>query len=309
MGKKIEKSNKMAPVEAGMYDMVWEAHTDHLKELMKIMMMSRDTAEVTLVCDDHKQIKAHKVILSASSSFFKSVLENTNHPNPFIYLRGIDSVEMDSLLQFIYLGQASVSKAKLDQFVKVAKDLKVKELTENEGMESRVQNYQNYLKQRQEKLQNPHFTSVMKPNQYVEQQRQEKIQNPHFETVMKPKQCVEQNVSTISCPKSGCEAQFYKKENLLSHFQSFHSATGYIIYHCDTCDKKFQKKDALDVHRKNVHGKTIAISKKMSESLKDIKQNAVKMESVVQETLYENTFYAMNSFNNAENALVILVIQ
>ena len=100
-------------------------------------------------------------------------------------------------------------------------------------------------------------------------------------------------------------SSIYKKENLLNHFQSFHSATGYIIYHCDTCDKKFQKKDALDVHRKNVHGKTIANSKKMSESLKDKKQNAVKLESVVQETLYENTFYAMNPFNNAENALVL----
>ena len=179
----------MTALATGMYDMVWEAHSDHLKELMKIMMMSRDSAEVTLVCDDEKQIKAHKVILSASSSFFKSVLENSSHPNPIIYLRGIDSVEMDSLLQFIYLGQASVCKSKLDQFVKVAKDLKVKELTENEELQSRVQNYQNYSKHKQKQ-----YMSVMKPNQHIEQT---KPQN-QFSSVMKPNQYIEQKLFSQS---------------------------------------------------------------------------------------------------------------
>ena len=192
---KKEKVIKMTALATGMYDMVWEAHSDHLKELMKIMMMSRDSAEVTLVCDDEKQIKAHKVILSASSSFFKSVLENSSHPNPIIYLRGIDSVEMDSLLQFIYLGQASVCKSKLDQFVKVAKDLKVKELTENDELQSRVQNYQNYSKHKQKQ-----YMSVMKPNQHIEQKKQhkqEKLPN-QFSSVMKPNQYIEQRLFSQS---------------------------------------------------------------------------------------------------------------
>ena len=42
--------------------------------------------DVTLACEDDKQIMAHKVILSANSEFFKNVLVKNIHQHPLIYL-------------------------------------------------------------------------------------------------------------------------------------------------------------------------------------------------------------------------------
>ena len=47
-----------------------------------------DFADVTLVTVDNKQIRAHKVILSSNSSFFKNPLLNNPHQNPPYLLKG-----------------------------------------------------------------------------------------------------------------------------------------------------------------------------------------------------------------------------
>ena len=36
--------------------------------------------DVTLVCEDGKQIKAHKVVLASTSPFFLDLLKRTKHP-------------------------------------------------------------------------------------------------------------------------------------------------------------------------------------------------------------------------------------
>ena len=54
------------------------------------MMLTGDFADVTLVTDDKKQIRAHLTILSACSAVFKNILQIDNsNVNPVIYLRGI----------------------------------------------------------------------------------------------------------------------------------------------------------------------------------------------------------------------------
>ena len=60
--------------------------SNSIKEFQK----SEELCDVTLSCGDGDQvIEAHSLILSASSSFFKRVLQKTPRPfyRPFIYLR------------------------------------------------------------------------------------------------------------------------------------------------------------------------------------------------------------------------------
>ena len=64
--------------------------------------------DVTLVCGD-QLIQAHSLMLSASSSLFKMILEKTPKPfYPFIYLKGIELEDLRSLLKFIYTGTVTV---------------------------------------------------------------------------------------------------------------------------------------------------------------------------------------------------------
>ena len=83
-------------------------------------------ADVTLACEDGQQIEAHKVILAASCSFFKSLLQRNKHPHPLIYLRGIKSKDLVAILDFLYSGEANVDKENLDSFLAIAEELELK---------------------------------------------------------------------------------------------------------------------------------------------------------------------------------------
>ena len=42
------------------YTLTWHTYSDHLKGMMKAMMTSEDFADVTLITDDKKTLKAHR---------------------------------------------------------------------------------------------------------------------------------------------------------------------------------------------------------------------------------------------------------
>ena len=106
------------------YTLTWHSYSDHLRKTLNNMMTSSEFADVTLVTDDKQQIKAHRNILSACSPVFKNILQlDSNIANPVIYLRGIQHSEMESILQFIYLGEARFYKERINEFIMVCKDL------------------------------------------------------------------------------------------------------------------------------------------------------------------------------------------
>ena len=109
--------------------LTWHSYSDHLKSMMKQMMINRDFSDVTLVTEDKKQIKANISILSACSPVFKDILKKEKDSSILMYLRGIQHSEMESIMQFIYLGEATFCKERLDEFLAVAKSLEIKELS------------------------------------------------------------------------------------------------------------------------------------------------------------------------------------
>ena len=84
--------------------------------------------DVTLVSDDYKQFPAHRVILSAGSQVLrKLLLINTNSQNPVLYLKGVKNDELRSVLQFLYLGECRVSDDRVNEFMKAAIELELKD--------------------------------------------------------------------------------------------------------------------------------------------------------------------------------------
>merc|ERR1739838_859447 len=110
------------------YSLTWHTYSDHLKSMMKELMMNEDFADVTLVTEDKKQIKANISILSACSPVFEDILRKEKNSNQIMYLRGIQFPEMESIMQFIYLGEATFYEKRMDEFLAVAKSLEIKQL-------------------------------------------------------------------------------------------------------------------------------------------------------------------------------------
>ena len=84
--------------------------------------------DVTLACEDGQQVEAHKVILVASSPFFQRLLGRNKHPHPLIYMRGIKSVDIVAIIDFLYCGEAAVYQENLDSFLTIAEELELKGL-------------------------------------------------------------------------------------------------------------------------------------------------------------------------------------
>jgi len=102
-----------------------------------------DFYDVTLVGDDQQQISAHKVVLSASSEYFKNVLKQNKHQHPLLCLEGVNFDEIDNLLNYVYHGEVNINQDDLDRFLSIAQRLKLEGLTtdKNTGSESNQQLY------------------------------------------------------------------------------------------------------------------------------------------------------------------------
>ena len=110
----------------------WNDFEPNISTAFRELREDKDFFDVTLVCDED-QIQAHKVILSACSPFFRSVLSRNRHEHPLLYMKEIKYIDIVSVLNFMYHGEVSVAQEDLNSFLAVAEDLKVKGLTQNDS--------------------------------------------------------------------------------------------------------------------------------------------------------------------------------
>ena len=110
------------------YNISWNTFKDHLQDSTKALFKSQRFTDVTLVSDDMIPIKAHKFILSGASSVMKRLLMMNQDAKPMLYLKGIKSEDLQAILEFIYLGEASILSERLENFMRSAEDLDIEEL-------------------------------------------------------------------------------------------------------------------------------------------------------------------------------------
>ena len=103
-------------------------YEDSTKTLFKNLLKDVEFTDVTLALNDEKQVKGHKAILGASSTFFRKIFHQNAVANLVLYLKGISTKDINSIMEFIYLGQTSVNKADLNTFLEVAEELKIEGL-------------------------------------------------------------------------------------------------------------------------------------------------------------------------------------
>ena len=64
----------------------WSDFENNISRAFSELKDDEDFFDVTLACDGN-QLQAHKVILSACSPFFRSILKRNMHPHPLLYLK------------------------------------------------------------------------------------------------------------------------------------------------------------------------------------------------------------------------------
>eukprot|EP00092_Neocalanus_flemingeri_P035650 GFUD01038814.1.p1 GENE.GFUD01038814.1~~GFUD01038814.1.p1 ORF type:complete len:353 (-),score=84.69 GFUD01038814.1:31-1089(-) len=108
----------------------WNEFESNISLAFRELREDKDFFDVTLACDDD-QLQAHKVILSACSPFFRTVLRRNKHEHPLLYLKSVKFADLVSVVNFMYHGEVNVAQEELNSFLAVAEDLKVKGLTQS----------------------------------------------------------------------------------------------------------------------------------------------------------------------------------
>ena len=113
----------------------WNDFQDNVKSAFGHLRDSTDFADVTLACEDGRQVKAHKVILASLSPFFQRILKRNNHSHPLIYMKGMKTDDLTAIVDFLYYGEANVFQEKLDSFLAIAEELQLKGLEGSKGQD------------------------------------------------------------------------------------------------------------------------------------------------------------------------------
>ena len=198
------------------YNLTWQTYSDHLKSMMKELMMNEEFADVTLVTEDKKHIKANINILSSCSPVFKDILKKEKKSDPIIYLRGIHFSEMESIMHYIYLGEATFYEERMNELFAVAKSLEIKVLYEEADAETVTKQTAN-----EENEASPTLADEM------EEQTQMAID--------KPKQEPEHSIVKFECDQ--CDFQTTQQGEITRHIISKHkqSSTNSVTYSNDQC--------------------------------------------------------------------------
>ena len=95
-------------------------------DFMAFMFSSDCFKDVTLVCDDHKKIKAHRNVLSFFSPFFLKLFAGEGEAvfnKTVIFLKEIKHQHMEMILRFLYLGEAEVDEKQTTELLSASKTL------------------------------------------------------------------------------------------------------------------------------------------------------------------------------------------
>ena len=123
-------------MNGGCVKLSWNTYETHLAATFKNLIDEKSFADVTLVSGDQIKLSAHKLVLSSCSPVLKQILLDNPHPQPLLYMRGINHQDMESLLKFMYLGEVSIFQDRIDDFLEVARELQVKGLLQDLDNES-----------------------------------------------------------------------------------------------------------------------------------------------------------------------------
>ena len=106
----------------------WNDFQSNISNSFAILRTETQLFDVTLVGQDQRKVPAHRLVLSACSDFFKSIFYSNTHSHPMLYLDGVNSDEINLMLDYIYKGEVKIMQDHLEKFLEVANKFKLEGL-------------------------------------------------------------------------------------------------------------------------------------------------------------------------------------
>ncbi|KAG8229833.1 hypothetical protein J437_LFUL008801 [Ladona fulva] len=121
----------------------WNSFQTNIVSSFENLWEEEGLVDVTLASDG-QCIRAHKVILSACSPFFRRVFQSNPCQHPVIILQDVHFSELESLLCFVYKGEVNIGQESLPALLKAAETLQIRGLSgASEQVKEKVRNLNN----------------------------------------------------------------------------------------------------------------------------------------------------------------------
>ena len=242
----------------------WNDFKDNVSSSFGELREDNDFTDVTLACEDGKQVEVHKVILAVSSPFFKEILKRNKHPNPLIYMRGVKSPDLLAIIDFLYFGEANVPQEYLDSFLALAGELRLKGLTgtgnSDEAKEPTREVEENFetaqiKKENAKQSQQPsrhqyHTPPSLQTAVAVENSKENQALDDQIKSMMTMTGVKTANGQNYIASCNICEKQAASM-NIRSHIEANH-ITGF-SHPCNICGKSSRSRDGLRKHKQAYH--------------------------------------------------------
>ncbi|CAG9567455.1 unnamed protein product [Danaus chrysippus] len=102
----------------------WNGYQNNILCNVKELFKDENLSDVTLVSEG-QSFKAHKIILSANSSVFRTIFQQNPQKDPIIVLHDINTDSLKTLLKFMYNGEVNVTEEFLPVLLKTAESLRI----------------------------------------------------------------------------------------------------------------------------------------------------------------------------------------
>ena len=169
------------------YRLKWNGFHSNLSEIFEKMLINENLVDCTVACDG-ASIKAHKLILSASSPYFHTLFLSNPCKHPIIILKDVKFSDLKSIIDFIYRGEVNVPQIQLTSLLKTAETLKIRGLTEvgdkQNTNQSLVETNAFRMKKRKRKQSRPrNLTNIesIEQDSSEEENRSENVMNNRFD--------------------------------------------------------------------------------------------------------------------------------
>ncbi|XP_043227968.1 broad-complex core protein isoforms 1/2/3/4/5-like isoform X9 [Amphibalanus amphitrite] len=119
----------------------WNNYQNSVTSVFDNLRQDEELVDITLCCEGHK-IKAHRMMLSACSPYFRDLLKENPCQHPVFFLKDTSYPDLAAVVEFVYKGEVNVAQSQLGSFLKTAEMLQVRGLTGDEDEEPAAQSQQ-----------------------------------------------------------------------------------------------------------------------------------------------------------------------
>ncbi|XP_043225957.1 protein bric-a-brac 2-like isoform X6 [Amphibalanus amphitrite] len=106
----------------------WDHFRTSVTSVFNHLRRDGELVDITLCCEGQR-VKAHRMMLSACSPYFRELLKENPCQHPVFFLKDTSAEDLRAVIEFVYNGEVNVAQGQLASFIKTAEMLQIRGLS------------------------------------------------------------------------------------------------------------------------------------------------------------------------------------